>query len=218
MFVKDYMTKHPVLIEPSISVVNAQGVMADTRTSHLPVVEKGKRMVGLVTHQRLRIAPTDLGSLNVWEITRLLSDLKVKNVMIKRKDVVTTSPNTALEVAAQVMVDHKIGCLPVLDDGMVVGIITETNMLMQLSTLLGLEYPGVRATIRIPDRRGETSKVTSAIADQGWGITVIGAVPSPKRPGYWDLVVKVQHVPSDELEKVLRGIDGQTLIDIRETS
>lgn len=218
MFVKDYMTRHPVMIDPGVSMVEAQGIMAESRFRHLPVVEKGKRLAGLITRQRLRVSPTDLGSLNVWEITRFLSDLRVEDVMVKRRDVITIDPDAPIEEAAQLMVVNEIGCLPVLEDDVVVGIVTQADMLIQLTTLLGFDTPGTRATMRVPDRQGEAAKVTGAIAEQGWGIWVIGSVPAPKHPGYWDVVVKVRGVSKDELAAVLKQIPEQELVDIRETT
>lgn len=216
MFVKDYMTRHPVMVEPTMSVVEAQGIMAETKVRHLPVTGSGKRLAGLVTRERMRIPPTELASLNVWEITRLLSNLAVKDVMVKAEDVITIEPGATLEDAAQVMVENKIGCLPVLEEGVVVGIITEIDLMVQLGDLLGGRVTGVRVTVRVPDRIGEFAKITSAIASQGWGIYASGSVPTPKRPGYWDCVVKVQDVPKDELVAVLEKIEGHELIDVRE--
>jgi acetoin utilization protein AcuB len=218
MFVKHYMTRHPVMIEQTMSIVEVQGIMAEAKVQHLPVVEEGKRLVGLITRQRLRIPPTKLGSLNVWEITRFLSNLTVKDVMVKQKDVITIGPDATLEEAAQIMVKNKIGCLPVLEEGIVMGIITEMDMLVQLTDLLGGSVPGVRATVRVPDKIGEFAKVTSAIASQGWGIYASGGVPAPKHPGYWDMVIKVRNVPKDDLIAVLKKIEGQKLIDVRETT
>jgi acetoin utilization protein AcuB len=216
MFVKDYMTKHPVMVEPTMSVVEAQGIMAEAKVRHLPVVEKGKRLVGLVTRQRLHISPTELGSLNVWEITRYLANLTVKDVMIKGKQVITTHPHATLEDAAQTMVHNKIGCLPVLEEGIVVGIITEIDLLVELSDLLGGGASGVRVTMRVPDKPGEFAKVTSAVASQGWGIYASGGVPTPKKPGYWDFVVKVRNAPKDDIVAVLSKIEDQEIVDVRE--
>ena len=216
MFVRDYMTRHPVLAEPSMSIVEAQGIMAEAKVRHLPVAEEGKRLVGLVTRERLRIPPADLGSLNVWEISRFLSNMKVKDVMVKRKDVITIGPDAPLEDATQVMVTNKIGGLPVLEEGIIVGILTDTDMLVQLVTLLGGKVPGVRVTIRVPDQVGEFAKITRAIASQGWGIYTSGSVPTPKRPGYWDILIKMRDIPKDELADILNQIEGQELIDVRE--
>jgi acetoin utilization protein AcuB len=199
-----------------MSVVEAQGIMAEAQVRHLPVAEEGKRLVGLVTRERLRIPPADLGSLNVWEISRFLSNMKVKDVMVKQKDVITTGPDATLEDAAQIMVSNKIGSLPVLEEGVIIGILTDTDMLVQLVALLGGRVPGVRVTIRVPDQVGEFAKITRAIASRGWGIYTSGSVPTPKRPDHWDIVIKMRDVPRDELSDVLAQIEGQELIDVRD--
>ncbi len=215
MFVKDYMTRHPVMVEPEISIVEAQGIMAETHVRHLPVVKKGKQLVGLVTRERMRIPPTELTSLNVWEITRFLSDMTVADVMVKRENVITTEPDVALEEAAQIMIGNKIGSLPVLEEGVVIGIITEIDMMAQLTALLGGTVPGVRATVRMPNRKGELAKVSGAISEQGWGIYASGGVPTPKDPDHWDCVIKVRDVPKEDLRAVLAKIEGQEIIDLR---
>jgi acetoin utilization protein AcuB len=218
MFVKDYMTRHPVMVEPTMSIVEAQGIMAECKVRHLPVAEKGKQLVGLVTRQSLRIPPAKLGSLNVWEIARFLSNLTVKDVMVKGKNVTAIGQDATLEEAAQIMVKNKIGCLPVLEEGVVVGIITDTDLLVELADLLGGDVAGVRVTIRVPDKIGEFAKITSAIAAQGWGVYASGSVPTPKKPGCWDVVIKVKDVPRDDLIAVLEKIEGQEVVDVRETT
>ena len=70
MLVKDYMTRHPIMIAPDTPAVDAQNLMIENNVRHLPVVGDGKRLLGLITRERLRVPPTDLGSLNVWEISR----------------------------------------------------------------------------------------------------------------------------------------------------
>lgn len=218
MFVKDYMTRHPIMIAPDRPASEAQNLMIENNVRHLPVVGDGKRLLGLVTRERLKVPPTDLGSLNVWEISRFLSNLKVSDVMIKLSDLFLIDPDTTLEDAARLMCQQKVGSLLVVEDEAVVGIITEVDMLAELSNLLGGNVKGVRVVVRVPDQVGEFAKVTSAITAQGWGIYASGGVPSPKRPGYWDLVVKVREVPKDDLLAVLSKIEGQEVIDIRETS
>lgn len=215
MLVKDYMTRHPVMVDPDMSIVEAQNIMSETQVRHLPVTGEGKRLVGLITRQRMRIPPTELASLNVWEITRFLSNLCVRDVMVKRKDVITTTPDATLEEAAKIMIDNKIGSLPVLEGDIVIGIITEIDMMTQLTDLLGGNEPGVRVTIRMPNRKGELAKATGAISDQGWGIYASGGVKTPKDPDHWDCVIKVRGVAQQELVNVLKTIEGQEIIDVR---
>jgi acetoin utilization protein AcuB len=218
MFVKDYMTRHPIMIAPDRPASEAQNLMIENKVRHLPVVGDGKRLLGLITRERLKVPPTDLGSLNIWEISRFLSNLKVSDVMIKLNDLFIIDPDTTLEDAASLMCQHKVGSLLVVEDGAVVGIITEVDMLAELSNLLGGNVKGVRVVMRMPDQVGEYAKVTAAISKQGWGICTSGGLPSPKKPGYWDMVIKIRNVPKDDLVAVLKKVEGQEVIDVRETS
>lgn len=216
MFIKDYMTRHPVMIAPTASIVEAQGIMAETHVRHLPVVEAGKRLVGLITEESLRVPPTQLTSLNVWEITRFLSDLTVSAVMVKGKAVITITPEATIEDGARIMVEHKIGCLPVLEDGVVTGIITDADIMAHLMEMMAAQTPGVRTTVRMPNQAGELAKLVAAVAAQGWGIEALGGAAAPRDPAKWDAVIKLKGIPKDRVAAVLGHIPGQEIIDIRE--
>lgn len=219
MLVKDYMTRHPILIEPRKHVTDAQRVMTEAGIRHLPVVGDGKRLLGLVTRQRLAIQPHQLASLDVWEITRYLADLTVADVMVKGQDLHTISPDATLEEAADVMIRHKISGLPVVEvpGDVVVGILTETDLLIELQDLLGAVDAGWRVVMRVPDRLGEFRKLVRAIGDKGWGIMAMGSVRTPKDPKHWDLILKVRWCGREELLEVLRSIPDQEIVDLRET-
>ena len=125
MLVKDFMTRHPIMVPPTTLAAEAQKIMAENRIRHLPVVGDGKRLKGLITRQRLALKPDYLSSLNVWEITRYLSELNVKQVMLPADEVYTIELDRTVERAARLMTEHKIGCLPVIEEEIVVGIITD---------------------------------------------------------------------------------------------
>ena len=216
MLVKDYMTRHPLMAEPDMTIVEAQRYMGENNIRHLPIVGDGKRLLGLVTRQSLLVDPGRLGSLDVWEIARILSGLTVQDVMVKAKDVITIEKDATIEEAARIMVEKKIGCLPVLEEGVVVGVITEIDLLAQLMEIMATRVPGVRVTVRMPDQRGELAKLVSAISAQGWGILACGGVPSPKDPGKWDAVVKIRDVPKEEIVAALEKVEGQEIMDVRE--
>lgn len=216
MIVKDYMTKHPVMVEVGTSIVEAQSIMSETKVRHLPVVEAGKRLVGLVTQETLRVPPTKLTSLNVWEITRFLSNMTVKDAMVRGKDVITIGPDATIEEAAKAMVAHKIGCLPVLEDGIVVGILTDTDMMAHLMELLAARIPGVRVTIRMPNVKGELARLVAAVAARGWGIQALGGAYVPKDPDQWDAVIKINDAPREAVVDALCKLSGQQIVDVRE--
>ena len=218
MLVKDYMTRHPFLIEEEMSIVEAQRYLGEVEVRHLPVVGDGKRFLGLITRETLMIEPGSLDSLNVWEITRYLSGLKVKGIMIKARDVVTIDSDTTIEDAAQLMVEKKIGCLPVLEGQIVTGIITREDLMALLCELMVTEGHGLRVTVRMPDRKGEMKKLMDAVNDRGWCIQACAGVREPKIQGNWKTVIKIQEdLPKEEIVAVLGQIEGHEILDIRET-
>ncbi len=216
MLVRDIMTRHPMMAEPSMSTVDAQRFMGENAIRHLPVVGSGKRLLGLVTRQSLLVDPGRLGSLNLWEIASYLSSLKLRDVMIKGEHVITVSQDVPIEEAARIMVEKRVGGLPVLDDGIVIGIVTETDLLAHLMEMMAARSSGVRVTIRQPNVRGELAKLVAAIASQGWGIAALGGAVAPKDPQRWDAVVKIRNVPRDQIVAVLSQIEGHEIIDVRE--
>jgi acetoin utilization protein AcuB len=216
MLVRDYMTRHPLLAEPSMSILEAQRFMVEQNVRHLPVVGDGKRLLGLVTRQRLLVDPGRLASLDVWDITRYLSGLTVSDVMIRLKDVVTTAEDTTIEDAARIMVEKKVGSLPVVQGGIVAGMITKTDLLAYLMEMLGTREPGVRVTVSMPNVRGELAKLVGAIAAQGWGIMALGGAPCPRDPTRWDAVVRLRNHTQEEVVAALAGVEGQEIVDVRE--
>ncbi len=219
MLVKDCMIRHPIMASLSTSAVDAQRIMMENNIRHMPVVGDGKRLKGLLTSQSLALKPDTLASLNVWEITRILSDLKVKDVMVKKEHVITISPDRTIERAAKIMMENKIGCLPVIEDDVVVsGILTETDLLKAFQAMLGLPADGVRVTVRMPDRIGEFIKLASVLVDRGWGVMGIGSFPSIRNPGYYDVVIKIPRVSCEEVQQAVESIPDHSIADIRQVS
>lgn len=125
MRVRDLMTSKPITVDPEMPMLDARQRMAEARIRHLVVVE-GSRVVGIVTDRDIRLnLPSPATSLSVWEINALLAKLTVGGVM-SRSVLVVDSERAAAE-AARLMIDHKIGALPVVDGGRLVGIVTESD-------------------------------------------------------------------------------------------
>jgi acetoin utilization protein AcuB len=124
--VKDWMTPDPVTIGPDTTLPEAARLMKECRIRRLPVVESG-RLVGIVTLGDIREAsPSTATSLTIYELNYLLSRLIVREIMTH--DPIAITPDTSLEAAARLMLEHKIGGLPVTDCNKVVGIITESDI------------------------------------------------------------------------------------------
>lgn len=127
MKVSDLMTICPITTHPDTPVLEARQVMVDKRIRHLLVTD-GPKLVGIITDRDIRLnLPSPATSLSVWEINYLLAQMTAASAMTRA--VITISPQRDARDAALVMLDHRIGALPVVDGGTLVGIITETDLL-----------------------------------------------------------------------------------------
>jgi acetoin utilization protein AcuB len=215
MLVKDCMTRHPIMVSPATPAAEAQHIMAENRIRHLPVVGEGKRLVGLITRQRLALTPDSVSSFNFWEISRYLADLTAARVMLPATEVITIDPDRTVERAAKIMSDKKIGCLPVIEDNVVVGILSEVDLMTALAEMLGLPADGVRVTVRMPDGKGQFARLMTAVAAQGWGVMGIGSFPTPRQPGYYDVVIKIPNGTIEEVQAGLSQLEEQEVVDVR---
>ena len=132
MRVEDVMTRTLVTVPPETSVLDAQVRLTREGIRHLLVTGEGGELLGIVTDRDIRLnLPSPATSLSVWEMKDLLSRLTVGEIMTKA--VVTVGPRREVSEAAVLMVEHKIGALPVLEDGRLAGIVTETDLLRALA-------------------------------------------------------------------------------------
>jgi len=126
MRVKDLMTPKPVTVPPATTVLDARQTMRERRFRHLLVTE-GDRLAGIVTDRDIRLnLPSPASSLSIWEMNYLLARLTVAEVMSRA--VITVDPERDARDAARIMLEEKIGALPVLDETRLVGILTETDV------------------------------------------------------------------------------------------
>ena len=133
MQAKDLMTREPFTVSLDTPVVDARQMMVDHRIRHLLVTDGG-RLAGIVTDRDIRLnLPSPATSLSVWEINYLLARMTVASVMTNA--VITVAPERDAVAAARLMLDHKIGALPVVDGGAIVGIITETDLVRAFTVL-----------------------------------------------------------------------------------
>jgi CBS domain-containing protein len=134
MTIRELMTGGVITVRPETAVLEARDLMARERIRHLLVTDAGGALVGIVTDRDIRLnLPSQATSLSVWEINYLLLNLTVERVMTR--SVVTVGPDRPARDAARLMLDRKIGALPVLDDGHLVGIITETDIVRAFMTM-----------------------------------------------------------------------------------
>jgi acetoin utilization protein AcuB len=128
MIVRDLMTKDVISVPPWMPMLDARALMTKERIRHLPVTSPEGELLGIITDRDIRLnLPSQATSLSVWEINHLLAKLTVDGVMTQA--VLTVGPDRPARDAAQLMLDHQIGALPVEEGRRLVGIVTETDLL-----------------------------------------------------------------------------------------
>lgn len=214
MFVKERMTRNPVVVSPDLSVPQALKLMHEGNIRRLPVVDKGGHLMGIVSQKDLlRASPSPATSLSVWEIAYLLNEIKVRDVMTSK--VITVTGDTPLEDAARIMADTKVGGLPVLADGALTGIITETDLFRVFVELLGARESGVRLTMLVRNVPGELARVTGAIAEVGGNIVSLADYAGTNAENR-QVLVKANGIASDVLVAAVTPVVLE-IVDVRET-
>ena len=211
MIVKDVMKKNVISVEPETTVTEAKELMNKNNISKLPVI-KGGKLAGIITkNDLLQAGPSLATTLDMYEISYLLSKLNVKKIMTA--EVVTASPDDVVEEAARVMVEKQIGCLPVVKNGVVVGIITENDLFRLFTDMFSGTEKGIRATLVFDDKPGQMACVSEKIAAEGGNIisAVTSVLPAKSKRL---LTLKVADIDMPKLEKIFADLQIQ-VEDIR---
>ena len=154
-FMREKIQRNPITISPEASFFEARNLIHEKGIRHLPVVDKNGKLVGIVTDRDIReAAPSDATLLSVQELNYLLGKLKVSAFMTPKDKLMTISPDALIEEAIQLMHDHKIGCLPVVEGEKLYGIFTETDALSHLVDIFGYKEKGTRLTVALEDKPG----------------------------------------------------------------
>lgn len=203
---------HPVItVSPDMPIVEALNLMKRERIRRTPVIMKGK-IVGIVSDKDLlNASPSPATSLSVWEMNYLLSKISVSEVMTKT--VLSVTEDTPIEEAARIMADNKIGGLPVMREGAVVGIITETDLFKIFLELMGARETGVRVTALIHEERGQLARLTQAITEKGGNFVAFGQFTG-EDPSNRLVTFKVADLGEAEVKETTEPL-VEKLIDIR---
>jgi acetoin utilization protein AcuB len=213
MLVGERMTKRPITTHPDTPIDDALRLMRESKVRRLPVLDKGGKLVGIITEKDLLyVSPSPATSLSIHELHYLIAKIKVRDVMAK--DVITVTEYTPLEEAARIMADNKIGSLPVMRDDKLVGIITETDLFCIFLELLGAREKGIRLTILVPEEKGILATLTGDIAKMGGNIISLGTFTG-EDPSNRLITVKVSEVGQDELVSAMEA-SGMEIVDVRE--
>ena len=163
MLVRDWMLKDVTTVTEDVSMLKAGRIMQQLGVRRLPVVDGEGRLSGIVTERDIKAAsPSKATSLDIYEMTRLLSEIKARDIMTRKP--MRIAPGDTVERAAAIMRDNKIGGLPVVDtDDKVVGIITDTDIFRLFALISGVDSGGVQMGTSLPVEKGHLKQLIDDI-------------------------------------------------------
>lgn len=212
MYVDRIMTRDVVQVAEDTRLPQLAALMRDRHIRHLPVVREG-RLVGLVTsHDLERVSPSPITTLSVGEANYLLGKLTAARVM--RAQVITCAADTLVEEAARLLRQEKIGCLPVVENGKLVGILTHEDLLDFFLDITGcLMEDTTRIAVHLPDTTGQLGQLLAAINQAGGYIATVVSPLHPDQTGLRIVVVRYRASDPRALNQRLRDLGYDLLTE-----
>jgi acetoin utilization protein AcuB len=164
MKIKSFMIPDPITTTEDASIEEALEIMKNNSIRHLPVVSEGKILKGFVT----------LADLRTGLIPSMLAGLTLADLMIR--DPIVIDPDSDIELAAQLIYKYKIGGIPVVRKGKLVGIITESDLLRAFIDMMGMLSASSRIDVVVGTQPGSFNKAAQIVQSQGGEIISVGIV------------------------------------------
>jgi acetoin utilization protein AcuB len=200
LLVRDSMTREVVTVGPETTAAAALALCREKGIRHLPVLEGGW-LVGMISDRDLRSATPALGD---PDRAQALERIRVADEMAK--EVATVRPEDPIEEAAIEMYERKIGCLPVVDDGDLVGIVTSSDVMRAFVRLVGAHAPGSRVEIALSRRPGAFAGVAGIL--QSAGVNIVSVLASSKGEDEAGERVAVFRIDTIDPRRVVEGLEA----------
>ena len=214
MIISRIMKRNPVFIHPEVSLAEARSIMDREKIGHLPVLNKTNELVGIITKAELiKSGPSPATTLDMYEISYLLSKLKVEKVMVK--NVITVQENEVIEEAARIMADSSIGCLPVMSGSLLAGIVTDSDIFHFFINAFGARHQGIRIIINFKERPGQLAAFAGAVAEKGGNIAAF-VTSEGDDAAHRRATFKITGISFADVQNIAKSLDGADIEDIRE--
>jgi len=209
MLIENWMTKDVITGTPDMSMMKASKIMKEKGVGRLPVVDDKGVLVGLISDRDIKEAsPSKATTLDMHELYYLLSEIKLKDIMTKK--VVTVHTGETIERAAQLMLEHNIGGMPVVDQtNKVVGIITDADIFKVLVRITGVMEGGVQIGVRLPNEPGGMVPVLDYLKDNGARLMSLLTSCEPAEVGMRDVFIRIRDMDKAALNKLKDGMFKQ---------
>ena len=189
MFVSDWMTKKVYTVTPDDNISTAIKLLKEKKIKHLPVVKNDATIVGILSDRDIKdYTPSKATTFEIRELNYILFTTKVKEIMVKK--VITAPPNMAIEEAAMIMYDNTIGCLPVVENHKLIGIISDKDLFRVLVDITGVRHGGHRFYVVMKDKPGVTGEVLDIVKKHGFTLDSVLTTYEGVKKGHKRVVVR----------------------------
>ena len=207
MFVRDFMTGDPVCLRPESDPLAGIMLCKSGRFRHLPVVDSDSCVLGVVSRADLELFLAEAESPGVMR-----RNYRVDQV--DTREIPPVEPDVPLEEAARLMAESKTTCLPVVEDGKLVGVVTETDMLNALLEVFSGQQRGIRLTALVPYVKGSLAVISTAVAETGALILSLNMFGGTD-PSNWGCTLKAADVSREALIEAVKPW-VEEILDVRE--
>jgi acetoin utilization protein AcuB len=156
MIVRQIMKQDITTLRSDDPISLALATMKKNKIRHIPIVNESNQLIGIVTERDVKDASPSIFQL---ELKEDFLNKPIKEIM--STDLITGHPLDFVEEVAAIIIDNKIGCLPILQDQQLVGLITESDLLHTFVKLTGADQPASHIEIKVPNKAGMLAEVAS---------------------------------------------------------
>ena len=200
MRIRDIMSTNVVAVDEKTSIHDAKKVMEAHKIRRLPVMKKDKLVGYLTERMLLEASPSPATALSIHELHYLLAKMKVKEIMVKKP--FTISPDMPPEEAMQLGQEMGYGGFPVVENGRLVGVVTESDIVRLMTRVLGVTKKGKRITIKTSNAFGNMQKIMSILDANKTVLLSLMSLKEPDEEG-WLIVLRLD---SDNAEPIAKEL------------
>jgi acetoin utilization protein AcuB len=187
VIIEEIMNPLVISMKPYETIGRAVELMHINRIRHIPIIDENEFVIGIVTDRDIRdVSPS------IFHSEEHLEDLQKPVGSIMTENVITGHPLDFVEEVSAMFYEHKIGCLPIVTEGKLVGIITETDMLHTLVKVMGADQPSSLIEVKVKNKLGQLSEVTKIFSENNINIISVLVYPDKKDNGSKILLFRVQ--------------------------
>jgi acetoin utilization protein AcuB len=203
MKIRHFMTTNVIAVSEDTSLHDAKKIMKANKVRRLPVLKKDK-LVGLVTERMLlEASPSPATALSIHELHYLLAKMTVRDIMVKNPH--TVSPDMPAEEAMELGQEMGYGGFPVVENGKMVGIVTESDIVRIMTRVLGVREKGTRIDIRASNEFGNMQSIMKILDKHKTVLLSTMTLPPGENGDQWLIVLRIKGENADQVVDGLKA-------------